>query len=149
MSARRIGFTLIEIVVVLSILGMVTAVTLPAMMRSGPSDEARSAGAVAGVLQAARKAALERATSVTMTLVPATRAYLVQADSGDRYATLAQGVLALTPGTRLADARPSIRFTFSRASTADPDSVAVIGEGMAMVLVDRWTGEIRVRTSGR
>jgi prepilin-type N-terminal cleavage/methylation domain-containing protein len=144
------GYTLIEIVVVLSIVAVVTAMVMPSMHAGAPSAVLRSADDVAGVLRAARRAALEEAVPVVVTLVPATSAYRAEIDAGDTSTVLAQGVLALAPGVRLASDRPATRFVFDRLGGADPDSVAVTGdEGTAMVVVDRWTGEIDVRTGAR
>jgi prepilin-type N-terminal cleavage/methylation domain-containing protein len=147
---RDRGYTLIEIVVVLSIVAVVTAMVMPSMLAGAPSAVLRSADDVAGVLRAARRAALEEAVPVIVTLVPATRAYRAETDAGDTSTVLAQGVLALAPGVRLASDRPATRFVFDRLGGADPDSVAVTGdEGRAMVVVDRWTGEVDVRTDAR
>jgi prepilin-type N-terminal cleavage/methylation domain-containing protein len=144
------GYTLIEIVVVLSIVAVVTAMVVPSMLSRTPAPELRSADDVASLLRGARRAALEQAVTVTVTLAPAARTYLVETETGDSSSVLAQGALALAPGVRLASDRPATRFLFDRLGGADPDSVAVIGaEGSAMVLVDRWTGEIGVRAGAR
>jgi type II secretion system protein H len=149
-SGRRIGFTLVEIVVVLSILALVTAVALPSLMRAGADEDARSAQDVARLLRFARAAALEGATPVTATLLVTTGAYLIQAETDSVATVLAQGVLTLPPGVHLASSHPGARFGFGPLGVADPDSISVVGgEGSATVLVDRWTGEISVRVAGR
>jgi prepilin-type N-terminal cleavage/methylation domain-containing protein len=146
MTAR--GYTLVEIVVVLAILAVVTGVVLPAMVRAAPDGEARAAEDLARILRMARRAALEGGAAVIVIVVPATRAYVVEAGPGDT--VLARGVLALPLGVRLASDRPATRFVFDRLGTAGPDSVAVIGaHGSAMVKVDRWTGEIGVHAANR
>ena len=143
---RGRGYTLIEIVVVLSIVAIVTAMVVPSMMDRAPAAELRSADDVAALLRAGRRAALEQAVPVVVTLEPAARSYLVETDAGDSTSVLAQGVLALAPSVRLESDRSTTRFVFDRFGIAEPDSVHVIGEaGSAVVLVDRWTGEIGVR----
>jgi prepilin-type N-terminal cleavage/methylation domain-containing protein len=149
-SGQRTGFTLVEIVVVLSILALVTAMALPSLMRAGPDEDARAAQDVARLLRAARAAALEAATPVTATLLVATGAYLVQAETDSVATVLAQGILALPSGVHLASSHPSARFGFGPLGVAHPDSIAVVGsEGSTMVLVDRWTGDISVRAAAR
>jgi prepilin-type N-terminal cleavage/methylation domain-containing protein len=144
------GYTLVEIVVVLAILAVVTGVVLPAMMRGAPDGEQRAAEDLARILRMARRAALEGGAPVSVTVVPATRAYVVETGAGDTSTVLARGVLALPPGVRLASDRPAARFAFDRLGTARPDSVAVIGErGSNLVTVDRWTGEIGVGIASR
>jgi prepilin-type N-terminal cleavage/methylation domain-containing protein len=144
------GYTLVEIVVVLAIVAVVTAVVLPSMLDRPVSAALRSADDVAGIVRAARRAALDRAVPVIVTLAPTTRAYLVETDADDSSTVLAQGVLALAPGARLAAGGAAARIVFDRLGTASPDSVTVIDDdGSVMVTVDRWTGEVDVRPAAR
>jgi type II secretion system protein H len=150
MRAPRAGFTLIEIIVVLAIMAVVSAAVLPALRGAGPEGAVVApAGDIAQVLRAARRAALEGALPITVSIVPAAGTYVVETETGDAPAILAQGALALPPGVHLAGDRPRLRFVFGRLGLADPDSVALVGEdGSAVVAVDRWTGEISVRVAG-
>jgi type II secretion system protein H len=141
------GFTLVEVVVVLAILGIVTAVTVPSLVKLGRQDNLTdSANAVAGVLRNARMAALVRAISVSAVIDPAGRKYLVSAESDEAPVILAQGTLHLAPEVRLGTDRPRVRFSFGPLGLGDPDSVTIIGaEGTAIVGVKRWSGEVYVR----
>jgi type II secretion system protein H len=145
------GFTLVEVVVVLAILGIVTAVTVPSLVKLGRQDDLTdSANAVAAVLRNARMAALVRAISVSAVIDPAGRKYLVSAESDEAPVILAQGTLHLAPEVRLVIDRLRVRFSFGPLGSGDPDSVTVIGaEGTAIVGVTRWSGEVYVRTGGR
>jgi type II secretory pathway pseudopilin PulG len=140
-----------EIVVVLAIMSLVTAMAVPAMRQFDRGDALTdSANDLARILRSARRAALEKAVPVTVTVVPATRAYLVEAATDEMSTILAQGVLELAPGVHLASDRPSARIVFGRLGIADLDSVTVVSDqGSAMVWVDPWTGEVGVRVAGR
>ena len=144
------GYTLVEIVVVLAIMAVVTAMVLPAMLDRPTSAALRSADEVAGIVRAARRAALERAVPVIVSLAPATHAYQVATETDDSSIVLAEGVLALSPGVRLGATGPAVRIRFDRGGIATPDSVALFDDGgSVMVTVDRWTGEVDVRTAAR
>jgi prepilin-type N-terminal cleavage/methylation domain-containing protein len=141
------GFSLVEVVIVLAILGIIGAVTAPALARVGRQDAVtNSAGEVVRVLRSARMAALERAAPVSVIIEPASGKYLVTTDADDSRLTLAEGTLALAPGVRLASYGPCprLRFAFSRLGSAAADSMTVTGDGgSAVIKVDRWSGELR------
>ncbi len=72
------GFTLIEVVVVVLVLGIVAAVTVPAFQRLDGRDElATAADQVAGVLRSARLTSLERGAPVEVIVNPSQRRYWV------------------------------------------------------------------------
>lgn len=151
MKHRPGGFTLVEVVVVLAILGIVAAITAPALLRLGRQDDLTdSANAVARVLRNARLAALERAISVSAAIEPGSQRYLVSAESDEAPVILAQGSLQLAPGMRLRSDRPHVRFAFDRLGSAEPDSVTVAGgDREAVVGVERWSGDVYVRAGGQ
>jgi type II secretion system protein H len=139
------GFTLVEILVVIAILGITAAAVVPALARATTEDDVtRAARAFERVAVAARTTALERATPVDLTLVPESGRYWVRLlDEGG--AAIDSGTIVLEHGTRLRSPVPRPRIRFGPLGTADGDSLIVLGASGAQALVlDRWTGGIRV-----
>jgi len=135
------GFTLVEVVVVIAILGITAAAVVPALARATTEDDlTRGARALGDVLDAARSRALERTRSVSVTLVPETGRYWVSAGAEP----LDSGILGLDPGVRLQSPAPRPSFRFDPLGTADGDSVLLVGPSGARALsLDRWTGALR------
>jgi prepilin-type N-terminal cleavage/methylation domain-containing protein len=139
------GFTLVEILVVLAILGITAAAVVPALARATTDDDVtRAARDFERVAVAARTAAIERATPVDVTVVLESGRYWVRL-LGEGGATIDSGAIVLEHGTRLRSPVPRPRFRFGPLGTADGDSLIVLGASGARALVlDRWTGGIRV-----
>ncbi len=137
------GFTLVEILVVLAILGITAAAVVPALARATTEDDVtRAARALEQVAAAARRTALARATAVAVTLVPESGRYWVHLPDGT---TIDSGAIALDQGTRIHSAAPRPQFRFGPLGTADGDTLLLLGAGGAQAfVVDRWTGGIRV-----
>jgi general secretion pathway protein H len=140
MSAR--GFTLMEVVVVLLVLGIAAGAAVPAFRGAGaetPVDA--STREVLTLLRSARRLAVDRTTSVTLMLEPATGRYWVSTTASD---SLRADSLSLPPGTRLVAAAPRVRFAFERDGSASGEPIAVEGEGRRVpILLDRWSGDVR------
>ena len=138
---RGPGFTLVEIMVVIAILGIAAAVVVPAFARGAAEDDlTRSTRTLGDVLEAARSRAIERAMSVTVTLAPETERYWVSAAA----AALDSGALALDAGVRLQSLAVRPTFRFDPLGTADGDSVVLVGpSGARAVSLERWTGTLR------
>jgi prepilin-type N-terminal cleavage/methylation domain-containing protein len=135
------GFTLVEVVVVIAILGITAAAVVPALARATAEDDlTRGARALGEVLDAARTRALERAISVRVAFVPETGRYWVTAAEQ----VLDSGAFALDPAVRLQSPSARPTFRFDPLGTADGDSVLLVGSSGARALnLDRWTGELR------
>jgi len=137
------GFTLVEVLVVLVILGITAATVVPALARATEDDDlSRATRDVERVLVTARRTALERAAPVTVTVVPESGRYWVHRMDGT---ALDSGTVALDGGLRMVSSTRRPRFQFNPLGTADGDSLLLLGAGGARALaIDRWTGGIRV-----
>lgn len=136
------GFTLIEVVVVLVLLGVVAGVTVPAFRNAaagGPRAEVTSE--VLRLLDGARSTALDRATGTRLMLDPRTGRYRLEADSFGHRVSIQEGRLTLPADARLEGGAGWLVARFTPAGTGVTDTIAVVGQdGSSHVTVDRWTG---------
>ncbi len=143
------GFTLVEVLLVLVILGITATVAVPAFGRLTARDEAaESSRELLELLRKVRGTAIDRGVATTLTLDPGTGRYWVSAGSKDGREDLAAGTLSLTTQLTLATRAPRVRWTFAPTGAAYGDSVFVRGpSGLAVVVgADPWTGELYART---
>jgi prepilin-type N-terminal cleavage/methylation domain-containing protein len=143
-GAGRGGFTLAEMIVVLTILGITAAAVVPAFTRAVDEEPVTvAARRLERILLDARVAALTRAVAVRVALVPETGRYVVYEEGAGAAIVLDSGSMTLAPGLRLwsAAARPTIRF--SPVGVADGDSLLVLGStGARALVISRWTGAV-------
>lgn len=137
----RRGFTLVEVVVVIAILGITAAAVVPALARVATEDDLTAATRqLETVFASARGQAVERATSVGVTLVPETGRYWTTPVDG---AVLDSGRLTFPAGVRLQSRASRPTFRFDPLGTADGDSLVLVGtSGARAITVDHWTGEL-------
>jgi general secretion pathway protein H len=141
------GFTLLELVVVLVIVGMLSAVTIPAFS-AGPPDDPAAVGAseVVSLLRTARSRALTHAQSVTLRIDARARMFTLATETDDSIEQIAEGIITLPQGTTLGATASSALFRFAATGAARGDTLFVRGDGPAVaVWVDRWTGAPHVR----
>lgn len=150
-SASRRGFTLVELLVVLIVLGIAVAVGAPALPRAG-FGAASASDQLMRILYRAGRMAAERGRTVRVELDPDASAYRVrmEATGSAEGALIASG--SFGAGSRdsifsLADNGSAVPvFRFDPLGRAEGGPVIVDdgrGEGV-IVAVDPWTGRVHV-----
>jgi type II secretion system protein H len=134
---RRRGFTLVEIMVVLAILGAATAISVPAFreaLRADPLED--STADVVRVLERARMTARVNGRSVTVTIDPKAARYWISDPA-------LAGSFELHRDASLWSERPRVRITFDAAGTATADRLAVQALGATRpIAVHPFTSEV-------
>jgi general secretion pathway protein H len=142
------GFTLIEIVVVLAILAVATALVLPAVGRGSQAIKLRSeAGQIAALLRQARLEAVTKRRPTRVTLDPARNTVALTA--GDAEHPLKQ--LTLPAGLRVSIAAGGDSLGFSsRGLTRETRWLVEAADGRRLQIdVDGITGRVTVGREGR
>ena len=136
------GFTLMELLVVLTILGMALLLATPALERTLPGLELRTGTRdVASALREARARAIGRNEEVTMVIDR--RSGILQAD-GKQIIQLNRKIVILTgasPSSGLGD--DEIHF-FPDGTSTGGQLTLVLGERQKHVLVDWLTGAVSI-----
>ncbi|HEX6941023.1 MAG TPA: GspH/FimT family pseudopilin [Longimicrobiales bacterium] len=142
------GFTLLEAVVVLVIIGVVAAVSAPALRSPGGDGAAAAARALAAALREARNLAAERGRAVAFHLDPRTGRYAAVTVPAPFEApdTLRSGRLAAASGAAVlrCDAPCVLTFDPLRRGRGGPIGV-VQGDERYEVTADAWSSTIHVR----
>ena len=136
------GFTLIEIVVVLVILGITTAVALPAFVQLTDEDELTTASReVVEVLQRARRAAIRTGREVKVTVAPEQGAYWIRFGSASARDSVRSGRWDLAQPITLRATSERVVFRFDPKGPAFGDELFVqSATRAATIAVDQWTG---------
>jgi type IV fimbrial biogenesis protein FimT len=141
------GFTLTELMIVITIMGILLAVTVPAMGRFARNWRLNGAASqMAMVMRAARSAAVNKDIDVVFTFDDAAGQYSFledtngngDADGGERESS----VQTLPPGVKISEFTvPQTTVTFnSRGSTADGGTIVMQGQGDYQIQIRVYSG---------
>jgi general secretion pathway protein H len=142
----QLGFTLLELMVVVGILALAVAIVVPSLGRARPGLAVRSAAyALAADLRAARAAAQTGNVERTLTIDLANRRYWAEGVVGPRALPSSVAVELAVPDSERTGTAASgrVRF-FPDGSTSGAKVVLGDGRSTAAVLVDWLTGGIRI-----
>jgi len=138
---RRIGFTLLEMGIVLAIMAVSAMLVAPALARMGQGKPPGIGDAVIKLLGDARKIAIERNESVTLRLDPTSGRYRADTVGVAGSGELGEGTLALGAQETMITDLPRLVYVFHPTGSAFADTVLVRGPTTSvMVAVDPWNG---------
>jgi prepilin-type N-terminal cleavage/methylation domain-containing protein len=137
MTQRR-GMTIIELVVVISLMAIIAGVSAPALASFGQPRNASALDVVVALLRRSRATAIQRSTAVSVTIDATTARYWV--DPPDTTA-----VLSLPPQATLSARSARVHFRFAPDGQVVSDEPLFVRDvaGVTPVLIDAWTGEVR------
>jgi prepilin-type N-terminal cleavage/methylation domain-containing protein len=147
-ALRSAGFTLVEMLVVLMMIGTAAMVVAPALRRPDERGASPSADALAAAIARARLAAVTRAVPVSVDVDLAAGRWAALAHPADRPAdTTDAGLLPLSSDTRLSGGDgKTAQVAFDGLGRARADRLAVSdAHGTQEIVIDAWTGAARVR----
>lgn len=153
---RPTGFTLIEVLVVLLVLGVMAGVTVPALAalteRKEPAKE--FASELRSLLIGGKRLAIERGVAVVVLLDPKTGRYEIEPmGSVSTEAALPEpameGTLEIPSGVRFLSTNGPLRFRFDRLGSASGPVINLRADtGLQVwISVSPWTARITVDSS--
>jgi type II secretion system protein H len=148
MMLRRVareGFTLVEMLVVIVILAIVSAVTIPAL-RSNPGDEiTTSAKTLTTLMQRARQTAVERGQTVSLVVdADNARYWATIVSPGNPDSVVSYGAIDLASGATLSADESRSRYVFAPSGAATGGPIVVrLDSRAAVITMDQWTGDAR------
>ena len=143
--AKARGFTLIEMLIVIVILAIVSAVTVPAL-RSSPDDAMTSSAKVLTTLmQRARQTAVERGQNVSLVVDAENARYWATILSpGNPDSVVSYGPIELAAGATLSADESRSRYVFAPSGAATGSPIVVrLDSRAAVITLDQWTGDAR------
>jgi type II secretion system protein H len=139
----RAGFTLVEMLIVIVILAIVSAVTIPAL-RSNPDDElTTSANALTTLMQRSRQTAVERGETVALVVdAEHTRYWAMIVSPGNADSLVSYGPIELSSGATLTADESRSRYVFAPSGGASGGPIVVKMDSRAAVItLNQWTGD--------
>jgi prepilin-type N-terminal cleavage/methylation domain-containing protein len=141
--SRHVGFTLLELVVVIAILGVTFAIAIPSFTNRSRYDESDVAGAITLLLERARNTAAEQGRATHVTIAPSTARAWFKIGNSDSALDSAI-TLALPSGTKLSATTARVEFTFEPSGRARGDQLLIDANGVRTeITVDPSSGDIR------
>jgi general secretion pathway protein H len=141
------GYTLLEILLVLGLLGLTAALALPALVQPSGTELRTAAGTVAAGLRRAREAAVNGQAATSLTLDLEARSFQVSGAASGRQLPARLELSLFTAESEIeSDRRGRIRFFPDGSSTGGRVTLAS-GERRYVVDVDWLTGQVRVRNA--
>lgn len=147
-TSAREGFTLVEMMVVILILAIVSAVTIPAFRWSTDDKLANAAGVITNLMQRSRQTAVERGQSVALVVdAEHARYWAVVQTTGNADSVVSYGAIDMSPGATLTSDAPRSRYVFDPSGSASgPPLVVKVDSRATVVTLDRWTGDAHATT---
>ena len=139
----RQGFTLLEMLIVIVIVAIVSAVTVPAF-RATPDDEiTASAKSLTTLMQRSRQTAVERGETVSLVVdADNARYWATIVNPGSPDSVVSYGTLELASGATLSADAARTRYVFAPTGSATGSPIVVRLESRAAVVtLDQWTGD--------
>ncbi len=144
-AAQHEGFTLVEMLIVIVILAVVSAVTVPAFRSTPDDDLTSSANVLTTLMQRSRQTAVERGQTVTLVVDAQNARYWATLQStGQPDSLLSYGSLDLSPGALVKsdESRPRYVFAPSGAASGAPLEVRLDSRA-AVITLNQWMGDAR------
>lgn len=127
------GFTIIELIVVMAVIGILAAMVIPRMMATGAINARESAELVAADIRKTQDLAMADISSHTITFTSGNNSYVIdQGTANAQTVTLPTGVTINTTST----------ITFS--TLGEPDAGATINVGGISISVSQKTGRVSI-----
>jgi type II secretion system protein H len=141
--ALRVGFTLVEMLIVIVILAIVSAVTVPALRSTPDDDLTASANALTTLMQRSRQTAVERGQSVTLVVDAENARYWATVErTGVPDSVVSYGPVDLTSGATLTSDEPRSRYVFVPSGAASGSPLTVrLDSRAAVITLNQWTGD--------
>ena len=141
--AVRGGFTLVEMLVVIVILAIVSAVTVPALRSTPDDDLTTSANALTTLMQRSRQTAVERGQPVTLVVDAEHARYWATVErTGVPDSVVSYGPVDLASGATLTADDARSRYVFAPTGSASGGPLTVrLDSRAAVITVNQWTGD--------
>jgi type II secretion system protein H len=140
----RAGFTLVEMIVVIAILAIVSAVTLPSFRADNEDAITTASKTLTDFIARSRQTSIERGEVVMLTVEPANARYWVIASEPEGDSVLASGSFELPADATLIASQPRLRYAFLPSGRASGEPLTLrLSAHAAVISVDQWTGDAR------